>query len=162
MGDMMKAVGALLLAMVAGCTEAPEAAPAPPPSPAAPCESTVVTDALPTWARAGFSGDGSGVPHVFSRAGDILGVLFGSPLSAPPATDHNNKILWVSKAPLTMGADNDLLISARLEATGETADAKVTGGPGPSIIDLPKAGCWRLTLRWAGNTDTMDLVYKAP
>jgi len=26
----------------------------------------------------------------------------------------------------------------------------VRGGPGPSIINLPTAGCWRLALRWAG------------
>jgi hypothetical protein len=58
-----------------------------------------------------------------------------------------------------LGGDNDLLITAKLDGTGETADRKVTGGPGPSIIDLPRAGCWRLTLRWADYTDEMDLVY---
>jgi hypothetical protein len=160
---MMKAVGAALLVfLVAGCSAKPQAAPraaATSATPATPCKSTVVTDPLPTWARAGFTGDGNGIPHVFSRSGDMLGVLFGSPLKAPPATDHNNKILWVPKIPLTMGDDNDLLITARLGGTGETAERKVTGGPGPSIIDLPRAGCWRLTLRWAGYTDEMDLVY---
>jgi hypothetical protein len=38
---------------------------------------------------------------------------------------------------------------------------RVTGSPGPSIIDLPAAGCWRLTLRWSGRVDTLDLRYVA-
>jgi hypothetical protein len=36
----------------------------------------------------------------------------------------------------------------------------VGGGPGPSIIDLPQAGCWHLALKWSGHTDTMRLTYK--
>jgi hypothetical protein len=123
------------------------------------CGETVVTDALPEWARTGFSDDGAGIPHVFGKSGDILGVIFGSPLKAPPAEDHGNKILWVTRVPAT--TTGDLTISAKLDATGETAERKVTGGPGPSIIDLPKAGCWRLTLAWWGHTDTMDLTYSS-
>ena len=30
---------------------------------------------------------------------------------------------------------------------------------GPSIIDVPKPGCWHLTLHGSGWTDTTDLVY---
>jgi hypothetical protein len=139
---------------------APPSSPSPaPPSSSAPCRPVVATDALPTWARAGFTGDGAGNPHAMSRNGDILGVLFGTPLNAPPATDHNNKILWVSRAPVSSG---DLLITAKRDGTTETVDRKVTGGPGPSIIDLPTAGCWRLTLQWSGHTDTMDLIYAKP
>jgi hypothetical protein len=33
------------------------------------------------------------------------------------------------------------------------------GGPGPSIIDLPRAGCWRFTLHWARSVDELDLAY---
>ncbi|WP_433362722.1 hypothetical protein ACQPZX_30825 [Actinoplanes sp. CA-142083] len=141
--------------LVGGCTSGqPEKAEEPPK-----CGETVVTDALPEWARTGFSDDGSGIPHVFGKSGDILGVIFGSPLKAPPAADRNNKILWVSRPPATV--TGDLKISAKLDGTGETAERTVTGGPGPSIIDLPKAGCWRLTLQWWGHTDTMDLTYSS-
>jgi len=35
------------------------------------------------------------------------------------------------------------------------------GGPGPSIINLPVAGCWRFRLRWSGRTDTIDLRFVA-
>jgi hypothetical protein len=128
-------------------------------APAGKCGETVTTDALPAWARAGFSGDGSGNPHVFGKSGDILGVIFGAPLKAPPAPDRGNKILWVSRAPLTAGSD--LLITAKLDGTHDTVERKVTGGPGPSIIDLPAAGCWRLTLAWSGHVDTMDLTYSS-
>jgi hypothetical protein len=174
-GGAMKLTGRVVLPLVllvAGCSaEAspqPHAASAPagkvsaqpqaaPAGKASPCGSAVVTDALPTWARAGFSDDGSGTPHVFGRSGDILGVMFGAPLKAPPAPDRSNKILWVSRAPLIMG--DDLKITAKLDGGDETVEREVLGGPGPSIIDLPKAGCWRLTLRWSGHTDTMDLTY---
>jgi hypothetical protein len=35
----------------------------------------------------------------------------------------------------------------------------VPTGPGPSTIDLPEAGCWRLTLSWSGRKDSVDLAY---
>jgi hypothetical protein len=146
----MKTLLMTALLVLAGCT-----APAEPE--AAPCGSPVVTDALPVWARGGFSDDGAGVAHVLGREGDILAVLFGAPLSAPPAPDHGNKILWVSRLPALMG--DTLRISATLAATGETAEREVQGGPGPSIIDLPEPGCWRLRLTWNGHNDAMDLTY---
>jgi len=142
----------VVVLLVAGCSAAP------PPSEAAPCGSSIVTDALPEWARTGFSDDGAGVPHVFGRGGDILAVLFGNPLKATPDQGRANKILWVSRLPAKMG--DTLRITATLDgATPETVDRKVDGGPGPSIVDLPKPGCWRLTLKWQDRTDTMDLTY---
>ncbi len=161
----LRALLLLLPLLLAGCTGSRQpsspspASPSASPASAAPCRPVVRTDALPTWARAGFTGDGDGIPYVMSSAGDILGVLFGTPLNAPPAPDHNNKILWVSHAPVSGG---DLLITAKRDGTTDTVERKVTGGPGPSIVDLPEAGCWRLTLRWSGHTDTMDLVYTRP
>jgi hypothetical protein len=44
---------------------------------------------------------------------------------------------------------------------GRTVSRAVPGGPGPSIINLPDAGCWRLTLTWSGGRDTLDLLYRA-
>jgi hypothetical protein len=37
---------------------------------------------------------------------------------------------------------------------------EVDGGPGPSIINLPSAGCWRLSLTWSGHRDQLDLRYR--
>lgn len=46
-------------------------------------------------------------------------------------------------------------------AVGPVQRRTVGGGPGPSIIDMPTAGCWQFTLRWSGHTDTVDLPYAA-
>jgi len=93
----------------------------------------------------------------------VAALLFG-PLNSPPAADHNNKILWVSRAATPYG--HDLSIEAqRMTGTkplGGPVSRTVTGGPGPSIINLPSPGCWRLSLQWSRWTDTLDLQYKAP
>jgi hypothetical protein len=151
----VKQIGAvaLLLLSVAGCTDRAK----PVSAAQTGCGSPVVTEALPTWARTGFSDDGSGTPHVVGRSGDILGVLFGNPLSAPPAPGRGNKILWVSHFPPTTG--DTLHISATRAGTSEKVERQVDGGPGPSIVDLPAPGCWHLSLRWSGHLDTMDLTY---
>ncbi|WP_211240947.1 hypothetical protein [Hamadaea tsunoensis] len=149
------------------CTAAPTPTAAPTtaaaPTAAGPCRPDVRTDELPVWARGGFSGDTS-MPHTLGAAGSIVAVMFGYPLHQPPTTadGRTNKILWVS-APDgsgTPGSDPDLVITARLDGTGDPVRQTVAGGPGPSIVDLPKAGCWRLTLAWSGRTDTMDLEYQ--
>ncbi|GAA0464070.1 hypothetical protein Ade02nite_30950 [Paractinoplanes deccanensis] len=141
----MRAIAVLLLLPLAGCSQ-------PEPS----CGSPVSTAALPEWGRAGFSGDGSGVPHVLGEKGDMLAVLFGSPLRSPPGEDRANKILWVPREPAGAGAE--LRIVARLDGTEVRAERTVDTGP--SIVDLPRAGCWHLTLSWPGRTDTMDLIYE--
>ena len=115
------------------------------------------TEALPTWARAGFSWDGSGTKHVYGDSDEILAILFGAPLTSPSAEDHSNKILWVSRQPVDSPAD--LRITAVLDGTDVLAEQTVAGGPGPSTVDLPRPGCWRFTLSWSGRTDTLDLTY---
>jgi hypothetical protein len=110
---------------------------------------------LPEWARAGFSDLQPKAPHVIGRDGTIAAVLFGDPLSSPPDANRNNKILWVARRTPPLG---DLKIIA--SQGSRTVTRVVARGPGPSIIDLPAAGCWQLTLRWAGQTDTMGLAYR--
>jgi len=103
------------------------------------------------------------MPHTIGRAGDIVAILFGDPLTSPPSLDRNNKILWVARR---IDAASDLHISAqRMDGTaavGDPVEQSVQGGPGPSTIDLPAAGCWRLTLTWGGRTDRLDLEYIQP
>jgi hypothetical protein len=36
---------------------------------------------------------------------------------------------------------------------------RVQGGPGASIINMPRAGCWTFSLRWPGNHDVVAIRY---
>ncbi len=115
------------------------------------------------WARGGFSDPRPRMPYVLGRALKIAAILWADPLQSPPPRDHNNKILWVSHGPSVPGSD--LRISAQQmmgsRLVGAPAARRVMGGPGPSIINLPSAGCWRLTLRWSGRIDILELRYVA-
>jgi hypothetical protein len=150
---------ASLLLVTAGCTsDSTSAATAPTASPTpAPCRSAVTRDALPVWARAGFSDDGSGVPHVFSEHGDLLAVLFEYPPAASTDPQDGTKILWVSRLP--QEPMQPLVIEATLTGTTTILTREVPGGPGPSSIQLPTAGCWRLALSWSGHQDRMMLQF---
>jgi hypothetical protein len=135
------------------------AAAASPSTPA--CHSVVRQGVLPTWARTGFSDPRPRLPHVLGRSGEIAALVFGYPLRSPAAKDRGNKILWVSRRDVK--ALSDLRIHAqRMDGrrrVGRPVTRVVVGGPGPSGINLPAPGCWRLTLRWSGRVDELDLQY---
>jgi hypothetical protein len=104
------------------------------------------------------------VQYVMGQGRQIVGIVFGSPLTAPPSSDHGNKILWVaapSSASPGAGPESspDLKIHATLNGSGVAVDRQVTGGPGPSLIDLPQAGCWTFALSWSGHHDVMAVPY---
>ena len=81
--------------------------------------------------------------------------------SRPPGRTYNNKILWVARKPLAKPSDLRITAQRMVGArpVGAPVMRRVQGGPGPSIIDLPRPGCWRFTLRWARSVDGLDLVY---
>jgi hypothetical protein len=127
-----------------------------------PCREEIRRAVIPTWARAGFSEARPRLPHAIGRQGDIAALLFGYPLTSPPPEMRANKILWVSRVPLE--PPSDLRISAQRmrggERLGPVVRRLVEGGPGPSTINLPAPGCWRLRLGWSGHRDELDLVYE--
>jgi hypothetical protein len=135
----------------------PDATTATPSAAGASCVDPVPSRVLPGWARAGFTDPDPRIPYVLGDDGHIAAILFVQPLTAPPSVDHTNKILWVSRV-----GTGPLRITATLADGSTTATRVVAGGPGPSTIDLPEPGCWHLTLRWGGRTDTLDLAYAAP
>jgi hypothetical protein len=114
----------------------------------------VSTGALPAWARTGFSTAGLHTPHVISDHGQMIGVLFVQ-LRVHQSPGTNNKILWVARDP----GFGPLRITAQLDASGRTVTRTIPDGPGPSIVDMPAAGCWRMTLRWSGHSDTIAFRY---
>lgn len=125
------------------------------------CVSDVSTGVLPSWARAGFSSSQPRMPYDLGRDGRIAALVFGYPLLSPPGKDQTNKIFWVERHPSQR--PTALWIHAQrmsgTHAVGRTVTRVVAHGPGPSIINLPAAGCWRLTLTWSGRSDTLDVRY---
>jgi hypothetical protein len=121
------------------------------------CSSNVRTDVLPTWARDGFSDPEPRAPHVLSEDGAVVAILFGSALHAPPSAEVNNKILWVTREPLA----GPLRIDAVREGTTTHVHRELAGA-GPSIVDLPAPGCWRLDLRLTDYRGSIDLEYVRP
>jgi hypothetical protein len=100
------------------------------------------------------------MPYVMGDRGDIVAILWADhdPLRTPPLANINNKILWVSKM-IPGGPFTPLRIQATLDGTNQTVTRQVAGGPGPSIINLPAAGCWSLSLSWSGHQDHLSLRY---
>ena len=125
-----------------------------------PCVSPVDRGAIPVWARTGFSERVPRMAHVRSRDGQIVAVLFGDPLTAPARPKLANKILWVARLPYagraTLRIRAQRMVGHRLVGRPVARSLEV----GPSILDLPAAGCWRLTLHWSNRTDTLDLRYR--
>jgi hypothetical protein len=129
---------------------------------ALPCRPALAKGSLPVWARGGFHPPTTSIPHVVGRWGRIVAILFGYPLTSPPPKDHNNKILWVAKLPVE-SLTNLRIRAQRMSgsrAVGAPVSRTVQGGPGPSYVNLPAAGCWRLSLRWAHQVDSLDLRYE--
>ena len=126
---------------------------------AGPCQSDVDMGVIPTWARTGFSEPEPAMPHVMSRSGDVVAIVFGFPLASPAREGLNNKILWVHRE----GPTSPVEISAQLmdgtAAVGEPVARRLDEGFAPSIVDLPAPGCWRLTLTYGDRTDSIDLEY---
>lgn len=130
-----------------------------------PCASQLHDGPLPIWARAGFHPANMPMPYVLGAHKDIIAILWGwpDPLSAPPRPNVANKVLWVSR--LSVNIPSNLYISARRviegQVEGAPTGAVVQGGPGPSLVNMPTAGCWQLSLRWSGHRDLVDLAYMA-
>lgn len=101
------------------------------------------------------------MPHVIGTRGTIVAILWArrDALHAPLTGAEANKILWVSKVSLQPGSP--LRIRATLTGTDRTVTRQVLGGPGPSYVNMPAAGCWIMNLSWSGHQDQLALRYAA-
>jgi hypothetical protein len=121
---------------------------------------------LPTWTAPAFSDTSPGPtpwPAAISQRGTVAAVVFGYPLRAGNPAGRLNKVLWIMKLP-RLGSP------LRIEATPVDAAKPLIrstfpadSSPGeiyPSYVNVPTAGCWRLTLHWAGHEDSVDLRYE--
>jgi hypothetical protein len=113
------------------------------------CAGTVLTDAEPpAWAQGGWThtkGTPWGVPWALGTQGNTVAYVFATQLVAgvSPRTDGtNNKILWESKDnPSGAG----VVVEGRPQGQSQPV---VTVEGGPSIVDVPTAGCWTFRLTW--------------
>ena len=131
------------------------------PRAADPCRPAVRDAVLPAWARTGFNDPRPRMRYALGRDARIAALLFAFPLQAPAPKDHNNKILWVSRLP-TAGRSDLVIRAQRMRGAapvGKPVVQRVAGAPGPSSVDVPVPGCWRVTLSWSGRVDSLDLRY---
>jgi hypothetical protein len=103
------------------------------------------------------------VRYAVSAGGNVVGVLFGYRLRAGRPENPANKILWIVRQPRR---GQPLHIRAQpvgFSARDVSMSWPANSSPGeiyPSIDNVPLAGCWRFTLRWAGHTDLVALRYR--
>jgi hypothetical protein len=105
--------------------------------------------------------------ELVGRRKSIVGHSFGwpEPFRSPPRVDRRNKILWELQRPGAVADTADLLITASLNDSEEVVHRRVEGHatPGrtrPSIIDVPKPGCWTFSLTWGAERDAVSVRYK--
>lgn len=94
---------------------------------------------------------GFSVPYALA-SGDAAGAfLFAPRLRAGHPDNPANKVLWVVRSPRDR---HTLTITARLSRDPREVvqfSRPADSSPGeiyPSYVDLPKPGCWRLSLAW--------------
>jgi hypothetical protein len=125
------------------------------------CGGTVLTDAEPpVWAQGGWNvvkGAPWSVPWALGSGGNAVAFVFARQLvagSSPRTDGTNNKVLWVAKGTATS------FVVAGIPP-GATQPAVTVNG-GPSIVDVPSAGCWKFQLTWgaaqASSTINLDVL----
>jgi hypothetical protein len=131
------------------------------PGTAAPrCDAPSTASDIPAWAAS--ANAPRSIPHLVSPDGNVVAVLFGYPLREGVPTDRQNKILWIVRQPRQ---GQPLVITATLPGTDAAAvheSLSANSSPGeiyPSIVDVPKPGCWHFTLAWNGHHSAIDLSY---
>ena len=146
------------LAIGVGMVVAGDGSSPTPPTTSSSCGGDLAPTVLPEWARGGFSDPEPEMPYVLGENGSIAAILFAQPLQSGDSQDAMNKVLWVAKE--SWEGPTDLVIHAHLEGSDTLVKRAVLGGPGPSGIDMPQAGCWQMDLAWADQTDTVWLRYE--
>ena len=123
------------------------------------CAGTVLTDAQPPlWAQGGWTnphGRPWWVHWASGTGGTTLAYLFATQLvagSSPRTDSSNNKVLWESRdSPSGAG----LTVEGR--PLGQSPPVVTIAG-GPSIVDVPTAGCWTFRLSWNANGQNSSTI----
>lgn len=119
----------------------------------------------PPWAAAAFSNSSPGFrpPYALASSDAVAAFMFANPLRAGHPTNPSNKVLWVVRYPRN---GKPLIIDARW-TQDPSIDVRISrpadSSPGeiyPSQIDLPRAGCWKVTLSWGAHRASINLQVK--
>jgi hypothetical protein len=149
-------LAALLVLLALGCTSNPTVQAPVHPSPNVPvhtfaggCAGTVLTDAVPpVWAQGGWTilkGSPWPVAWAYGTGRDTVAYMFATQLVAgvsPRVDGSQNKVLWQAKDYPSGGG---VVVEGRPLGQSEPV---VTIPGGPSITDVPTAGCWAFRLSW--------------
>lgn len=117
----------------------------------------------PRWTASAFADSSRGFSIAYALAsGDAAAAfLFSHPLRPARSENDANKILWVMRYPRH---GQPLTVTAVQPGTGTRpvqAQWSANAEPGeiyPSSFEVPRPGCWRVTVAWAGHRATVDLA----
>jgi hypothetical protein len=105
------------------------------------------------------------VPYALASGAKAAAFFFADPLRVGHPTNPSNKVLWVVRFPRD---GKPLIITAR-RAVGSSPVVRIKreadSGPGeiyPSYVDLPKPGCWQLSLAWGVHRASIDVQVQNP
>lgn len=116
----------------------------------------------PAWAAPAFVPSTGGYVPPFALSGNAAAAafFFAPTLRAGAPTNPTNKVLWVMRyprgnQPLTIfgryGSDHKL--TARSSWAADASPGEIY----PSYVNLPRAGCWELTLSWNSHRAQIDV-----
>lgn len=120
----------------------------------------------PGWTAAAWANSSPGlhIPYALASGNAAAAFFFAPALRAGHPTNPTNKILWIVRYPRD---GTPLELDAR-SATAGTPTVRLrfpaNSSPGeiyPSIVDLPRPGCWTLALHWATHMATLDVQVHA-
>lgn len=116
----------------------------------------------PAWTAAAWSDSSPGFTAPYALAsGDAAGAFFFAPrLRAGHPDNPSNKVLWIVRFrrnghPLTITARPGVGASdvVRISRPADSSPGEIY----PSYVDLPKPGCWRLSLAWGSHRAQIDV-----
>ena len=123
--------------------------------------------APPGWTAAAWSDSSPGftVPYALASNGGVGAFFFAPRLRAGHPTNPANKVLWIVRFPRD---GHPLTITAHL--SGHPSEHVQSSWPAdsepgeiyPSYVDLPKPGCWRLSLAWGPHRASIDVEVVRP
>lgn len=124
----------------------------------------VLRGGVPGWLDvAGAHNIPEGLPYIVATQALAGGFIFGYPLRAGHPQGPSNKILWV----VGMPRDGSALVIEGHPLKSPKPSIRVTqpadSGPGeiyPSIVDVPRSGCWHFDLSWASHHAVVELLYQ--